>query len=251
MFDALKNKNVLVTGATGGIGAEIAILFGYYGAFVGIHYNRNRKKALELRKQIEKRGGQATLVSADLMAPGIHKRLIGEFVREAGGIDVLVNNAGGYAKHVHFLEIDEKNWNETIALNARAPFFLSREAFKHMMKRGWGRIVNIGSTSVKYVGARSLHYATSKAALDAITRGFAREGAEYGILVNAIRCGVIKTAMHKGIKGYSEQDFRKRIGLIPLGRMGTPIEIARAVVFLASDGGDYITGQVLDVAGGD
>ena len=137
-------------------------------------------------------------------------------------------------------------------MNAKAPFFLSGEVFDSMKDQGGGRIINISSVNVKYGGgAKSIHYVASKAALESITRGFAREGAKYNILVNTIRPGVIDTPMHTNIRGYSRKDFQKRIALVPLKRMGKPIDIARMALFLASEAGDFITGEIFTIAGGD
>ena len=121
-----------------------------------------------------------------------------------------------------------------------------------MKEHGGGRIINISSVNVKYGGsAKSMHYVASKAALDNLTLGFAREGAKYNILVNSIRCGLIDTQMRAKTEGYSEEDLKRRIDMVPLKRMGQPIDIARMALFLASEAGNFITGEIFTVAGGD
>lgn len=251
MFQSIRGKRVLVTGAGVGIGAAIAEFFAQHGGVVGVHYRQHREAAETLVERIRRTGGQAHLFAGDLQDPAVRRTLVDDFVREYGAIDVLVNNAGACYGYRHFSELDEDSWDRTMSLNAKAPFFLSRQAFKHMRENGGGRILNISSVAMKYGGPRSLHYAASKSALDALTIGFAKEGAKYNILVNSIRCGVIDTAMHTQIEGYSAELFRKRIEMIALKRAGTPLDVARMALFLASECGDFITGEVFTVAGGD
>ncbi len=251
MFESLIGKRVLVTGASTGIGAETAVQFGRQGATVGLHYRQNRALAEAVAGAIRSAGGVVHLIAGDLQDEGVRRRLIAEFADTAGGIDILINNAGACYGYAHFTEIDETSWDQTMSLNAKAPFFLGREAFKYMQAAGWGRIVNISSVAMKYGGACSLHYAASKAALEALTVGFAKAGARHNVLVNSIRCGVIETPMRTTIAGYSEELFKQRVAKIAVGRAGTPADVARMVLFLASDGGNFITGEVFTVAGGD
>ena len=252
MFEGIKNKSVLITGATGGIGAAMTKIFAEHGARVGVHYRSNKKEADRLLEAIRSKGGEAKTFSADLIEVGGMKGLILSFIKEFGGIDVLINNAGATYDYQHFSELDEASWTNTFALNVKAPFYLSGEAFQYMQGHGGGRIINISSVNVKYGGsAKSMHYVASKAALEALTIGFAREGAQYNILVNAIRCGVIDTPMRTKVSGYSEEDFKKRVDVIPLKRMGEPLDVARMALFLASECGNFITSEIFTVAGGD
>ena len=240
MFEDLKGKRILITGASSGIGACTAELLGQYGAVLGLHYRT--ATAVDTKKNI---------FTGDLLNAITRRDLIKLFVHTFGGIDVLVNNAGGiYGSD--FLELDERAWDATFTLNTKVPFFLARDAFKVMreQERG-GKIINISSISAKYGGsATTMHYGAAKAALDAITKGLAKAGAPYGILVNSIRGGLINTPFHAKI-GRSPQVVEERIKLIPLKRIGQPVDIARMVLFLASEAGDYITGEVFTVAGGD
>ncbi len=252
MFEDLKGKRVLITGASGGMGSEIAKLFAEYGARLGLHYFNNKGNTEELLKEIRNGGGEAEILHADLKNKKEGEGLIKSFVEKFGGIDILINNAGAIHDYRHFSELDEKSFQDTFNLNTKAPFHLMGEVFSRMKEQGGGRIVNLSSVNVKYGGsAKSMHYVAAKAALESLTLGFAKEGAEYNILVNAIRCGVIDTPMRTRIKGYTEEDFKKRIDLIPLKRMGKPLDIAQTVLFLAAETGNFITGEVFTVAGGD
>jgi|TARA_B100002003_G_C14118423_1_gene537928 NAD(P)-dependent dehydrogenase (short-subunit alcohol dehydrogenase family) len=247
----LDGKRVLVTGASSGIGARISELFSDCGAIVGIHYHGNEKGATEVLSGIKENSGKAGLFRGDLLDSSARSMLVQSFVDKYGGIDVLINNAGGVYGNAHFLKMDEDSWNKTFALNVTAPFFLAKNAFSYMQKEGSGKIINISSISAKYGGSpTTMHYGAAKAALDAITSGLARAGAPYNILVNSIRGGVIDTPFHEKITR-DKKILEKRIMLIPLKRMGKPVDIARMALFLASDAGDYITGEIFTVAGGD
>lgn len=249
MFEGLKNKKVLITGASGGIGAGIARLFASYGAIIGIHYNQNGKEAELLRQEIVARGGEAECFQADLLEHSFSLGLVGAFLARFHGVDVLVNNAGAVIGPTHFSELEGHSWDHTFTLNAKAPFFLAREAFAYMKDDGGGKIINISSVAAKYGGSpTSLHYGAAKAALEALTVGLARAGAPYNILVNAIRAGFIDTPFHRQRQ---RREIQERINLIPLKRAGQPIDVARAALFLASEAGDYITGEILTVSGGD
>ncbi|WP_242492681.1 SDR family NAD(P)-dependent oxidoreductase [Methanolobus psychrotolerans] len=245
----MKGKKVLVTGASTGIGACIAELFASYGADVGIHYNKSEKEANDLLQKIKLNGGNAEIIQADLLDSSSYKNIIDSFICTFGGIDVLVNNAGGIYGFKHFIDLDEISWDETFTLNAKAPFFIAKEAFSYMAEHNGGKIINISSVSAKYGGSEnSMHYGASKAALDAITNGLARAGVERNILVNSVRAGFVDTLFHKKI---GRKNIDERIKMTPLKRAGVPKDIAKMVLFLASEAGDYITGEVFTVAGGD
>lgn len=247
----LKNKKVLITGASGGLGSEMARLFAQHGAHVGIHYNRDAKGAASLQEAL-KASTKAEIFQGDLLDRKVRENLVDQFVKEFGGIDILINNAGASVQYQHFSELDEEAWDHTYTLNVKAPFYLMAKAFEHMKKQDGGRIINISSVNVKYGGsAMSLHYTSAKAALENLQKAFAKEGAKYNILVNSIRCGLIDTPMRTKIPGYNEENFLKRIQLVPLKRAGQPIDIARMAFFLAAESGNFITGETFTVAGGD
>ena len=248
LFD-VKGKRVLITGASTGIGACTAELFASHGANVGIHYNKSSTEANNVLQKIKRRGGDATIIQADLLDSSSYKSLVDSFVGTFGGIDVLVNNAGGIHGFKHFLELDERSWDDTFTLNVKASFFIAKEAFSFMKSHDGGKIINISSISAKYGGSEnSMHYGAAKAALDAITKGLSRAGIEYNILVNSVRAGFVDTPFHKKI---GRENIDDRIKLTPLKRAGEPIDIAKMVLFLASEAGDYITGEVFTIAGGD
>lgn len=241
---ALSGKVVLITGASGGIGTAVARACHTQGAATALHYNGSAAAAKKLAKSL---GEEAALFQADLARPGSADKLVKAVLRRFGRLDVLVNNAGAVIGGDDFLVMTEKSWDATLALNLRAPFFLARAAFRAMKARG-GRVVNISSIAAKFGGSpRSAHYGAAKAGLEAATVALARFGAPHGILVNAVRPGVIDTPLH----GKFRKNMPERIAKIPLGRMGRPEDVARAVVFLAGPGGDFISGQVLGVTGGE
>ncbi len=256
MFEDIKNKKVLITGASGGIGSCMAKVFASYDAWVGLHYCADnvgeKEKIIKILEEIQKNSGKAEMFQANFLKSQERDNLIKSFIEKFGGIDVLINNAGAVFGYKYFSELEEKSWDDTFNINVKAPFYLSGQAFDYMEEHGGGRIINISSANVKYGGsAKSLHYCASKAALDTLTIGFAREGVKYNILVNSIRCGVIDTEMRKKINGYTEENFKKRIELIPLKRPGKPIDIARMALFLASESANFITGEIFTVAGGE
>jgi len=249
LFERLNSARILVTGASSGIGACTAKLLGSYGACIGVHYHSNKEGAVAVAENICGQGGNAETFQGDLLSHSVRATLVKSFVSTFGGIDVLVNNAGGVYGAKNFLELDEESWDYTLALNAKAPFFLAKSAFSIMKEQGGGKIINISSISAKYGGSRqTLHYGAAKAALDSITVGLARAGAQYNILVNSVRGGLVDTPLHIKI---GRDNLEDRIKLIPLKRAGQPIDIARMVLFLASEAGDYITGEIFTVAGGD
>ena len=249
MYKELKGKRILVTGASGDIGRSIARFLSKSGGILGIHYHENFSAADSLVGEIKKDGGQAACFHKNMLSDGVG-HLIDEFVNKFGGIDVLVNNAGGIIGVKDFQELDEVSWSETYRLNAQAPFFLAQKAFSYMKKQGGGKIINTSSVAAKYGGStKSLHYGAAKGALEAMTVGLARFGAPHNILVNAIRGGFIDTQFQQRIA--KVKDLKSRINLIPLKRPGKPMDIAHAVLYLASEAGDFITGEILTVAGGD
>lgn len=250
MFDTLKGKRVLITGASTGIGACTAELFASYGATVGIHYNSSEKDADTLKKRIvRKYSFPPVMIKADLLDAKERDQVVGTFIKKAGGIDILINNAGSVIGTSHFLSLNDESWDKTLNLNLKASFFLAKDAFAYMMEHKGGRIISTSSIASKYGGsATSIHYGAAKAGIEAVTRTLAREGARYNILVNAVQPGVIDTEFHKKI-GRSNLDERAKN--IPLKRAGVPSDVARVCLFLASEAGDYITGQVYGVTGGD
>ncbi len=226
----------LVTGASGGIGAAVARRLVAEGWTLALHYNSTRPEPLP--------GSHA--FRSDLGRPGAAKALVGAVLKRFGRLDLLVNNAGAVIGGTHFLTVTEREFEANLRLNLVAPFMLAREAMK-VMARG-GRIVNITSISAKFGGSPgSTAYAASKAGMESLTVSLAREGGKRGVLVNAVRPGVIDTPLH----GKFRKSMDRRIARIPLKRMGRPEDVALAVSYLAGPGGDFVTGSVHPVTGGE
>lgn len=247
--DGLQNKKVLITGASGGIGACMARRFAQAGAHVGLHYWKNENQAGQLKNEIQKGGGIAECFRANLIETSSRKKLIPFFLERFEQIDILINNAGAILGFKDLFELDEQAWDDTFSLNVKTPFFLAQEAMGHMKKSGGGKIINISSIAAKYGGSnQSVHYGAAKAALDAVTKGLSRAGAMHQILVNSVRAGFIDTDFHTHLNG---KNLEERIRKIPLGRAGKPEDVAGMAFFLSSDAGNFITGEVFTVAGGD
>ena len=248
MYKSIKDKRVLITGASGGIGSCMALLLAKHGAIVGVHYNVGEKESSALVNEIEQKGGKAALFKADLIKES-GKSVVQSFINHFGGLDILVNNAGAAIGPKDILDMDEESWDKTFCLNSRAPFFLAQSAFKHMKDQGGGKIINISSISVKYGGSsQTLHYGAAKSAMETAALGLSKAGAKHNILVNTVRGGYIDTPMHEKM---GRKNLKERIDMIPLKRAGKPQDMAGMVLFLASEAGDFITGETFTVAGGD
>ena len=251
LYGSLRGRRVLVTGSSRGIGARIAEAFGEYGAVVGVHYNRSAEQAADVAWAVEENGGTAVVLQADLLQREARQSLVKKFVTAVGGIDVLVNNAGGLNRYASFMDLTEDDWDAAMDLHAKAPLQLSAAACRYMEAAGFGRIINISTTAIKYTGANSAHYTASKAAMETIASTIGKWGASRKILVNTIRCGVVETEMRHRIAGYSEEAYRSRVSLVPVGRPGTTDEVAALTTFLASDAGAFVTREIWTIAGGD
>ena len=241
---SLEGKRVLITGGASGIGSEITKIFAKEGAIIGIHYSNEKNKAFNLQKKLS-RFTKIKIYKEDFRKPKLN--IIKKFIKDFGGIDILINNAGTMARK-SFIELDEKEYDFVFNINTRAPFLLSKDAFNYMKKQGHGKIVNISSFTVKYGMGRneSIHYAASKAAIEELTLGLSKMGAKYNITTNTIRPGIVNTKMQQSRKGLKE-----RIKMVPLGRLAEPKEIAEMVLFLCSEKGNFITGQTISISGGE
>ena len=233
-------RTVLITGSSRGIGAETARLFAKKGYHVYINYNQSENAALALLDELK--AYSVELIKADVSKSSEVKRMF----REIDGIDILVNNAG-IAQTKLFTDITDDDWNHMISSNLSSAFYCCREALPYMIRRHFGRIINISSMWGQVGGSCEVHYSAAKAGIIGLTKALAMEEGLSGITVNCIAPGVIKTDMTSNL---SEDDFTALKNETPTNSIGTPFDIARTVLFLASDYSSFITGQVLGVNGG-
>ena len=243
---SLEGKVAVVTGASRGIGRAIAVELAKRGAAVVVNYNHSADKAQEVVETIRNAGGKAEAFQADVSYFDQAKALIDFAVKTFGGLHILVNNAGITRDNLIML-MKEEDWDEVIRVNLKSTFNCSKAAVRHMMRKRWGRIINITSVSGQIGNAGQTNYSASKAGQIGFTKALAREVASRNITVNAIAAGYIETDIWEGVP---EDAIKTLMNMIPLGRKGEPEEIAYAVAFLASDQAAYITGQVLGVDGG-
>lgn len=241
MFD-LNGKTALVTGASGGIGAEIARTLHAQGAIVGL--SGTRREALDaLAAELSER---VHVYPADLSVADEATRLIGDAETALGKIDILVNNAG-LTKDGLVLRMTDADWERVINVDLAAPFRLSRAALKFMLRRKAGRIINIGSIVGTTGNPGQANYCSAKAGLIGLTKSLAQEVASRGITVNLVAPGFIETPMTDVLSEAQRADLSSKI---PLGRLGTPKDIAAAVAYLASEEASWVTGATLHVNGG-
>ena len=243
---SLEGKVAVVTGASRGIGRAIALELARRGAAVVVNYNRAADKAQEVVAAIRAAGGQAEAFQADVADFQQAKALIDFAVKTVGGIHILVNNAGITRDNLIML-MKEEEWDTVIATNLKGTFNCSKAAVRPMMRKRWGRIINISSVAGTIGNPGQTNYSASKAGQIGFTKALAREVASRNITVNAIAVGYIETDIWEGVPEEARQQI---LQMIPLGRKGEPEEVAYMVAFLASDQAAYITGQVIGVNGG-
>ena len=241
MFD-LTGKTALVTGATGGIGAGVARALHAQGATVAI----TGRRAAELEALAAELGSRVIVAPADLSDAAVPAALVEKIEGEAGSLDILVNNAG-FTRDMLALRMGDADWNAVLEVDLTAPFRLARAALRGMMKKRWGRIVSIASIVGVTGNAGQANYAAAKAGLIGMTKSLAQELASRGITANCVAPGFIRTAMTDVLGEAQKTALMSRI---PTQRMGTPEDIAAAVVYLASVEAGWITGQTIHVNGG-
>ncbi len=236
-------RTVLITGANSGIGFSSIKLFLNNGYKVFAHYNSN-KNNLDI---IEDKN--LILFQANFMNLNETEELFNNILKITKTIDVLVNNAGLYSPVESFNDLGLEVFDDVLNVNLKSPFLLSQKFINLMKSYNRGRIINISSIGVKYGGSpTSMSYTISKSALETMTIAFAKEGAKYNILVNALRVGVTNTEIHNISKN---KNMDNRIKMIPLQRIAEPEEIAEYILFLASPKSSFTTGSIITVAGGE
>jgi len=235
----LIGRTALVTGASRGIGAAIAIALAEAGAAVAVNYRERADEAEAVVAKIREFGGRAVAIAADVSQAAAVAKMVDLAGSALGAIDILVNNAGlAIVRGID--DLTEGDFDQTIAVNLKSAFLCTQAVLPGMRAKKWGRIVNISSGAARGAGAIGVHYNASKAGMEGLTRGYAARLVMEGITVNAVAPSLIETDMMRG-----RSDLARNI---PLGRLGRPGEVAQAVLMVL--GNDYMTGQTIILNGG-
>ena len=242
----LTGKVALVTGASRGIGKEIALTLAKNGATVIVNYNGSKERADEVVNEIKANGGNAQAVQCNVADFTQSEAMVAEILKEYGKVDILVNNAG-ITKDNLIMRMSESDFDAVLDTNLKGTFNMVRHLSKQFMKLRYGKIINISSVSGVLGNAGQANYAASKAGVIGLTKSVARELATRNICVNAIAPGFICTEMTDVLSDSAKEGLMK---MIPMQRLGQPSDIANMVLFLAGNQSDYITGQVFSVDGG-
>ena len=242
----INNKVLVVTGASRGIGAEIAYRAALAGYCVVINYNNSEEAAQKVCARIKKEGGEAVCIKADVSDEAQVKTLCQNVLDLYGRVDVLVNNAG-ISSFSLFTDITTELWDKTFDVNVKGQFLVTRAFLPSMIHRKEGKIINISSVWGICGSSCEVHYSASKAAIIGMTKALAKEVGPSGICVNCVAPGVIDTEMNKAL---TPEDLKSLADETPLERIGTAYDVAKTVLFLASDDASFITGQVISPNGG-
>mgnify|MGYP006292311911 CR=1 FL=1 len=239
-------RTILVTGGSKGIGRAICLALAGKDSRIYFNYSSDSAAAEETRKLVAAAGGRAIGIQADVASEAAVQELFDSLLKEAGGLDVLVNNAG-ITRDGLVLRMKEQDWDAVMDINLKGAFRCAKLAAKAMLKQRRGRIINISSVVAFSGNPGQANYVAAKSGIIGLTKALARELASRNITVNAVAPGYVETEMTGAM---TEKSRSSLVEQIPLGRVGMPEDVAEAVAFLASDGAGYITGQVIHVNGG-
>jgi 3-oxoacyl-[acyl-carrier protein] reductase len=242
----LDGKRALVTGASRGIGRATAEALAAAGAAVAVNYSRSADEAAGVVEAIRAAGGAAELAQGDVGDEQAVAALFEGLRKEWGGVDIVVNNAA-ITRDGYLMLMSIEAWDEVMAVNLRAAFLCARQALRHMIRKRWGRVVNVISPAALVGKDGAANYAAAKGGMLSLTKSLAREVGRYGITVNAICPGLVATRLIERLPAAERERF---VGQIALGRFGEPAEVAQAIRFLASPAASYVTGSTLLVDGG-
>ncbi|WP_135557591.1 SDR family NAD(P)-dependent oxidoreductase [Paenibacillus cymbidii] len=243
------NKVVWVTGSSTGIGRAAALAFAGHGADVVIHCQSSVEAARVLEEEVEQLGRRCLLVQGDVADRAQVERMTAEIEAGFGQLDILINNAGSLIQRARLEDLDEELWDRIMAVNLKSVYLVTKAALPLLKRADRGRIVNVTSIAARNGGGYgSIAYASAKGGVSTMTRALAKDLIGYGITVNGIAPGVIATPFHDR---FTPPDIRaKTLGSIPFGREGTPEETVGAALYLASSYADYVTGEIIEVNGG-
>ena len=242
----MDQRVALVTGASRGIGAEIACRLARSGAKVGVNFRSSQEAAVSVVDDIHSNGGEALLVEGDVSQEASAQAVVKQVVQKWDRIDILVNNAGIHRDRL-LLRMSSEDWDQVLNVNLRGAFLCTKYAMPFMIKQRSGRVVNISSVVGISGNPGQANYAAAKAGLIGFTKAMAREVASRSVTINAVAPGYVTTGM---VEELSEDTRRRILDRIPMGRFGTAWDVAEAVLFLCSESAGYITGQVLTIDGG-
>jgi 3-oxoacyl-[acyl-carrier protein] reductase len=245
----LEGLVALITGASSGIGRATAEQMALEGACVGLNYHQNQSGAEEAVRRINKAGGDALAIRADVTSSADICAMFDSIRKRWGRVDILVNNAGDLLRRSMLADMTEGYWDQIMVVNLRSVFLCVKEVWQEMSERKCGCIINVSSIAGRNGGGPgSAAYSAAKGGLLTYTKSLARELAPYSVRVNGVAPGVILTPFHE--RYTAPEVMEKLVGTIPLGRAGTSSEIAEVIVFLASHAARYITGETVEVNGG-
>jgi 3-oxoacyl-[acyl-carrier protein] reductase len=242
----LTGKVVVVTGAGTGIGKGIALAFGEQGATVVVSYEHSEKGALEAEARLHQANPNSFAIRTDLRDLAQIRTLFETVLRRLGRIDIMVNNSG-VTLETSFFDMTVEDWNMLHEINLRGMFFCTQAAARDMMKRRWGRVINLSSVNAHGTFPHYAAYAATKGGINGLTRAMALDLAPLGITVNAIGPGCIEVESYAKLPNYTRESMARQI---PMGRVGFPRDIAATALFLASEGAGWLTGQVIYHDGG-